>query len=232
MSDTTQPISKCYRAGCHWLVVGIVGATFFPVMGLTSVYAAYWNIDGSFPHPKTHAFVYAVFWSLWSLAALWIVAAYFRTRLIITSLEFTQQGCFVRRRMSVADVSRITWKGIPQAGKLILHGPDCSMKIDLQNLTHKDRTEFIQFIHTLFDPGIQSGWSDFNRYSPTPAPKPEDERRTAARCALIFFVIGLACLLCGWLALGVQFYVSGFGCVLAAVWYIWWIQRHKRSTAG
>ncbi|APZ92031.1 hypothetical protein [Fuerstiella marisgermanici] len=231
MSDA-PPISKCYRPGRHWLVIGIVGGIFFQVMGITSVYVAYWNIDGSFPHPKAHALVYGVFWFLWTLIAFWLIAAYFRTCLFITPLEFTQQGCLIRRRMSVADISQIQWKGIPQAGKIILHGSDCRMKIDLDNLTAKDRTEFIEFIRSHFDHRVQTGWSDFNRYSSTAAPSPEDERRVARRCALMFSVVGIACLLCGWFALGVQFYVSGTACILATVWYAWRIRRHKRSTAG
>ncbi len=232
MSDATQPISKCYRPGRNWLVIGIVGAIFFPTIGISSVYAAYWNIDGSFPHPKTHAFVHAVFWSLWTLSAFWIIAAYFRTRLTITPLGCSQQGCFIRTQISVADVSQVTWKGIPQSGKLILRGAQGQMKIDLNNLVHKDRTEFIQLVHKLFDDRIQTGWSEFNRQSFVAAPSPTDERRATKSCALILFIFGVVCLLCGWFNLGAQFYVSGFGGVFATVCYIWRIQRRKHSKAG
>lgn len=232
MSDATQPISKCYRPGREWLVIGIVGAIFFPTFGISSVYAAYWNIDGSFPHPRAHAFVHAVFWSFWTLNAFWIIAVYFRTRLTITPLGFSRQGCLIRTQINIADVSQVIWKGIPQSGKLILHGPHGQMKIDLNNLAHKDLTEFIQLVHKLFDQRIQTGWSEFNRYSFAAAPSSKDKRRAAKSCALILFVFGVVCLLCGWFNLGVQFYVAGICGVLTTVWYIWRIQRHKHATPG
>jgi len=222
-----------YRLSRHCLIIGLIGVVFFSGIGAFSVYAAFWNIDGSFPHPKIHAFVYLVFWSCWNALAILLIIAYFRTWLCVTADKVMQQGVVFYRELYVADVSAVTWKGIPQAGKIILRSKDTRIKVDLGNFTTRDRTELIQSARDQFDTGVQIGWSRFNRtISSRPDATPEAARRTATICALLFFILGVSLILVAWLNLGVEWYFAGGGCIVAACWYAHRIRQHYRKSAG
>ncbi len=233
MSDGPPQASRCYRIGRHYLISGVVGAAFFPAVGISSVYAAYWNIDGSFPHPKIHALVHGIFWSGWSVLAVWLIAAYFRVRISITDGAITKQGVFLKHHLLLTDISQVTWKGIPQSGKVILHSSESRVKIDLSDLSQINRTELIRTIRDVCDPALQSGWERFSRLIPSgPAPTPADARRTAKVCGLLFFGFGVVSIACGWFEMGVQFYAIGDASFVVTCWYVWRIRRHKRQTAG
>src|SRR5260370_35504830 len=76
--------ARCFRLRPYYLVVGIVCAGFFAVVGVTSTVVAYFNVDGSFARPYLAALVFGVFWSGFTALAVWVIAAYFRERLILS----------------------------------------------------------------------------------------------------------------------------------------------------
>src|SRR5438132_3763373 len=70
--------ARCFRLRRYYLVIGVVCAALFAIMGVTSTLAAYWNIDGSFARPKLAALIFGTFWSGFTLLAVWVILAYFR----------------------------------------------------------------------------------------------------------------------------------------------------------
>ncbi len=92
----TSPDGVIYRVHNAYLALGLLCTLFFAIMGITSVIAAWWNIDGSFPHPRAFAIVAGIFWSLLVLVGLWIIAFFYRARLVIAQDRVSLRGCFYK----------------------------------------------------------------------------------------------------------------------------------------
>ena len=213
--------ADCYRLGRMYLALGIVFTTVFLCMDIWSVYVAYWNIDGSFPHPKLHALVHGIFWSAWTLIGLWLIVAYFRERLFVNSELITQYGCVSLKKIRVPDVVHVGWKGIPHLGKIIVRSQSISIKIHLANYTRDQRRALIQFFSNNFPVGIQDGWEQFSKCrQPDRLPTKQDALRGALICALLLLGFGAILIYCWLYGLGLQFLVVGILTIVAGLWYL------------
>jgi hypothetical protein len=221
--------TNCYRLGRTYLVVGIACTTLFLGMGISSVYMAYWNVDGSFPHPNLDALVLGISWSALTAMCLWLIVAYFRERLFVNSEAITKYGCVFLKKIPVSDVLQVTWKGFPHAGKIIVRSPLTSITINLGDYTDDERSALIQCFHDNFPVGIQDGWPRFSEYRrPQTKPTPQDALRTALECALLLLGFG-AISISGWLlGLGDQFLVVGVMTIVAGLWYLWRRSRYQK----
>ena len=72
----------CYRARPYFRNVGVTCTVGVLAIGLFSVIAAFFNLDGSFPNPDAAALVLALFWLGWFLLGLWLIAFYYKYLLL------------------------------------------------------------------------------------------------------------------------------------------------------
>ena len=162
---------------------------------------------------------------------LWLIVAYFRERLFVNSEAITKYGCVFLKTIPVSDIVQVTWKGIPQAGKIIVRTPLTSITINLGDYTDDERSALIQCFRESFPVGIQDGWPRFSEYlQPQTKPTPQDALRTALECALLLLGFG-AISISGWLlGLGDQFLVVGVMTIVAGLWYLWRRSRYHKAS--
>ena len=229
---------KCYRLQRSYLILGIVCSTGFLAMGVWTVWAAYWNIDGSFPHPKLMALIGSLFWMFWFFLGLWIILAYFRERLFISDSAIIQHLCFTTRAVDLADVTEIIWKRYPQGGRVIVRGPNVKVKVHLANFTSQEREELIQFFGGTFDEHMQKGWVRFVEAQRHRKRSISDVRSRAIVVWCIVFLLGFAgaCMYVWMLSsmwyhllIAVSFALAGAG----YMWRAWagWNRPSERTSA-
>ena len=214
--------AKCLRVRRYYLVVGVVGAVSIAVMGVTSTVVAYLNIDGSFARPQLAAVVFGVFWSGFTLLALWLIAAYFRERLILAKNTIVQDGIFRSRTLDVGDVLQIRWRRWPAGGSIIVRSHSQKFKIYLDNFTKAEREEVVFFIRETFAHEIQENWSRFEECARRlSAPERRFSRGGIIVIASVFMSIAGVFMYCWFAGLGVQYLFIGVVNAVAAIWYLW-----------
>ncbi len=222
---SSEPMSEksiCYRLGRQYLFIGLTGTIFFVAMGVWSVYAAYWNIDGSFPHPELHALLYGVFWLCFTGLGLWIIVAYFRERLFVSASGVTQHACVFRRTMLFSEATQVLWKGVPAAGRVQLRSVKTRITIHLGNFTRQERSELIETFRGAFPEDIQVGWTRFfERLHPLQEPAPTPSVKTAILCAFLFFGFAVLFTWCALSGVGYHFFLWGTGCFCGSLLYVW-----------
>lgn len=230
--NTAEPTTRsvaCYRLSRPHLILGIVSTTLFLAMDVGSVYAAYWNIDGSFLRPKLAALIFGIFWSCMTLLGLWLILAYFRERLFVSSDAITQQGCLTRKTIDVSNVIQIIWKRIPQGGRVIVRSHLAKIKIYLANFTGDERDDLVQYFHDTFAAEIQTGWSRFIESRQQTKPQSQQNTiRAYTMFSLIFFAFAGIFGYCWGVGLGQQWLVIGVVNALAGMWYLWRIRNRRR----
>jgi hypothetical protein len=190
--DASECTAACYRLGRQYVVLGIVCTAGFLAMDIVSVYVSCWNVDGSFARPKLAALICGVFWSSWTLLGLWLIVAYFRERLFVTTDSITQHGCIRKRTINFPDVVHVVWKRLPQGGSVVVRIQLARIKIYLANSTRVERDQLIVCLRSAFSPDIQEDWSQFLEYRCQPRARriPKKSRVTATICALLLFMFG------------------------------------------
>jgi fatty acid desaturase len=217
-----------YRPRRYYLIVGVLGATFFSTMGIVSFVAAYWNIDGSFTPPLLAAIIFGIFWSAMLLLSVWVLLAYFREHLIVDRTAITQHGILRSTSVRIADATEIKWRRIPLGGSIMIRTANRKIKIYFDNFAANQRDELIAFLHGTFAPEIQQGWSVFAESRvPSDPRRPQKSRAAAAVCALLLFAIGGILGYCWLVGLGVKWLVLGIVNALAGLWYVWRIWKFR-----
>lgn len=179
--------SRRYRPRRYYLFVGIGTLVAFVVMGIGSVAAAWWNVDGSFTRPKTAALIFGVFWTGFVLLSLWLLAAYFRERLRLGPSAVTCRGVFRVRRLRLRDVNVVVWRRVPAGGWLVLRTPEKRLKIELDNFTRSELEDIVAYFREAIPASRQKGWEEFDA-----AVRPPREASRAASARLIFALSAFA----------------------------------------
>lgn len=208
---------RVFRLRWYYLVIGIVGAVFFAAMGLFSVCSAYWNIDGSFPHPVRFAIGLGIVWSAFVLVSLWIITAYFRERLELTPVAIILQGVVYKRVIRWDDVSKVAWRRGPRQGVIVIRTSTGRSRIWLDNFTDDERRTIIDFVQHSIPVDLQEGWQQFAE-AVTRAAQPQSAW-TAAVCMTLFAAMSLLFLMCAQQGLGMEWLFPGLASLSAAVWY-------------
>jgi hypothetical protein len=213
--------AKCYRLRRYYLILGVLCAIFFAAIGGFSTAAAYFNLDGSFPRPVLAAIIFAVFWSGFMLLSLWIVAAYFRERLILDSSEIVQHGVFRVRTLEVAEVCRIKWRNRPVGGSIVVRTELEKITIYLNNFTKDERKEIVLFFREIFVDEIQEGGLQFDECARNLflAKKRSAVLETVMPTVLMLFA-GLFAY-CWFTGLGAQFLFLSFVNAVVGLWQLW-----------
>jgi hypothetical protein len=149
-----------YRLSRHALEVGVVAVALFGLMGVLSVTAALLNSDGSFRHPVAAAVTFGVLWSCFVLLGFWLILIYSRHRLFVDPTTVRVTGCFVTRKVCLANVTHVAWKSFKH-GTLVLKEPSSIVKIGFGNYTFQERLELIHFFREALAGREQEGWERF-----------------------------------------------------------------------
>jgi len=226
---STSEEERCYRLRSYYFYVGVVCGAFFVVIGSTSTAVAYWNIDGSFPHPKPAAAVVGAFWSGFTLLAGYIVAAYYRGRLYLSASRVVQRGVFRERTICVPDVGRVVWRSRPVGGSVVIRTDANKVVVEFANYTRADRSEIAGFIRERFRTDIQEGWPSYQeRWDRPPEPAKPPSRTEAAITASIFLCLAAAFVWCWSTGFGVRYLALGGVNLAFVAFYLW---RGRRSAA-
>jgi hypothetical protein len=180
-----------YRLPRSYFWLGIVCAIFFFVAGVTSAWAAWTNIDGSFRYPKETAVGFAIFWGLFLLLSLYVLRAYLIERLLVWEDRVKVIGSFRTREAKFAEVERARWRlwGNP-GGSVVLHGPGGRVVIYFANYGRVHAERLRDFLRAAIPVERQEGWDRFTEvFIPTPQ-KTEKARRAAKWGFAIFAVFG------------------------------------------
>jgi hypothetical protein len=202
--------------------VGVVCAVFFAVMGVSSTVVAYFNSDGSFARPRLAALVFGVFWSGLTLLAAWVIAAYFRERLLLTNQTIVQHGIVGARVIDCGDVVQIRWRSWPVGGSIVVRTHSQKVKIYLDNFTRDEREEIVLFFRETFAHEIQDNRSGFEehvrKWSP---PEKRVSRGGIIAIAAVFICFAGVFVYCWFAGLGAQYLFLGVVNVVAAIWCLW-----------
>jgi hypothetical protein len=236
-ADKRQPPAeaRCIAPRRYYLVVGVLCGVFYSVMGLASTLAAYWNIDGSFPQPKLFALIFGVFWSGLTLLAVWIILAYLRERLYLTSTMIIQHGVIRSRTIYCADIVHINWRWRPFSGSIVIQTPSAKVKIYLNIFTRDERGVIIHFFREASAKELQDNWPLFEACELQGNLSLFNARRRALANRLVSrgrIIVAAAVLMtfepvfvyCWFAGLGSQFLVIGVvnaSAVICCLWLLW-----------
>lgn len=227
---TVRPAAeRCYRIRRNYLVLGIFGTISFGSIGIVSTIAAYWNIDGSFRHPKQAALLFGIVWSCFTLLSIWLILAYVRARLCVSHREIKGIGCIRTKTISVPNVTRIIWRIVPRGGSVVVCDVSSKIKISLENFNAEDRHDLITFFRECVAADIHEGWPRFAQRFLEPGPEGARGSRTAATVTVSLLVFFATSFVCFWIAgLGVRYLVYGILNAAVAAWYVWHLRVRRR----
>jgi hypothetical protein len=150
-----------FRMGKKHLWIASLCTVGFLAIGVGSVMAAWWNVDGSFRHPHTAAIVFASFWSIWFALGIWLLLAYFRTRLVITADQIDKSGCLRTRSMFFDEVINARWRAYGRGGSLVLRSRDCRIAVHFDNFANDKQKEPRTIFRALLDDRVQESWENY-----------------------------------------------------------------------
>jgi len=189
--------AKVYRLRRHYLILGIVCTTFFAGVGVTSTVAAYLNIDGSFPHPRIYEWLFGMFWSIFTLMGVWVIAAYYRERLILALPTMIQRCIFGSKTLNIGDICQIKWRPQPQGGSIQVRTQSQKVTIYLGNFTDDERDEITLYFRRWVADEVQENWPQFEAYLHRLAAARRDLTRREYILMAIFAVMLLAVIVGG-----------------------------------
>lgn len=199
----------------------------FLAADVSSVFAAAFNIDGSFPNPILHAWFYGVFWSGWVLLCIWALIESYRETLVLSPSKIVHRGVITSISVSLADVRSITWQLPPKRLAIVIRDDTQKLRIDLSNSSLADRLRIIEYVRGACPESVHEGWAEFDAWlAERLKQKPIPSVSSAISCAVLFFVCAIPFLYCGSLGWGTGFIPIGVANLLAGAWYVWRIVRH------
>jgi hypothetical protein len=151
----------CYRMATRYRNVGWVCTAFFILIGSASTYAAAFNIDGSFAMPTAAAWLFGLFWGMWTLGGIWLILVYHTYSLNITEDELVETRILGQTSILIADVTESQWKQTPQCGSVTVHSSRCRIKISFGNFSRSDRHQLIPLLRIRLPANSLHGWETF-----------------------------------------------------------------------
>lgn len=219
MHDPPQPELRL-RLLKGVLVTGIVCSIEFALIGSVSVYAAAFNIGGSFPNPLEMAIFFGLFWGAFFALSLWVIAAALREELTVTADALTQREVTRTRTIRWEDVEQLTWRSWPRGGSVVIRGNDAVFKIYLSNFLRDEQAELVARLRTKIPEQKQQGWQSFHENKHQKPLSPREARNLAIFSMLLFLITG-AMFAYWWTCWGATtMLVAAIVCVVAACWYL------------
>ncbi|WP_437229922.1 hypothetical protein SH661x_001691 [Planctomicrobium sp. SH661] len=168
-----------------------------------------------------------------TLVAIWITAAYFRERLLLSRTAIIQHGVFRSKQIAFTDVKQVHWRCWPVGGSVIIQSESARITIELEGFSREERETLINRLRNLFHVDIQQGWSPFEAKLHSP------HQRTAlmSRAGSLATALVLMCFACGFAffgfkGFGKEYLVIGLINVIAAGWCLSRIPKIKKASGS
>jgi hypothetical protein len=195
-------------------------------MGVASTLVAYFNVDGSFARPKLAALIFGVFWLAFTCLAIWMLLAYYRSRLLVGATSLRQIGVFRDRQVRFSKVEQLKWRRFPQGGGVRMDGDFGVVKISFGDFQRDARQELIAGLRAAVAAEKQAGWQEFcAQFADSPCMR-QRSRRTRA---LLQWVLGAHAAAFGamWLWSGELQYLAFCGINAAVAAYL--VRQGRRA---
>ena len=158
------------------------------MIGLTSVFVAYFNVDNSFPRPLLAATGFGLFWACFVLLGVLLLLLHRRYRLWFSAESVRQRGVFFDRTLRLSTITELKWRRFPTGGSVRLSGSEGTLKIELGNFAQSQRDVFIAFLRDAVPDDQQRDWDVFRRqFEDSPARKIRTRRVSWAISLLLAF---------------------------------------------
>lgn len=173
------PERICLRAPL-WQVLAMIPC-FAAIVGghLFGAYAAFSNLDGSFPHPVAFGLYISAQGFFFLLVGVFFFLAAGRERIWIFDDAIVQRGIFFTRRIEFADIVSLNWRR--HTFRLVIEGPDTRIAIWLNTYPIAQQQQVIEFFRSAVPKHLHKNYRAFrSRYTeflkhhvtlPRPAPR-------------------------------------------------------------
>jgi hypothetical protein len=161
--EKIPPEGKEYRVSRMYLVISIVGLLFFTAMGTYTFYAAWTNMDNSFPNPVADAIVFGGGWIIPALASIWSMVFCIRGRLFVDPGGVRIKGIFRTREVRFNEVNRAAWKISGRAGKLVLYDPSGKVAVEFGSYA-SNQNELMRYFVLALAGHDQKDWERFAEF--------------------------------------------------------------------
>lgn len=191
--QTVKPAPErfCLQAP-RWQVIAMIPC-FAVVLGghLFGAYAAYYNIDGSFPHPVAFGLVVSAQCLFFlCLGAYYFIAAE-RERIWIFDDAILQRGVIFTRRIEFKDILALSWR--QHTFRLVIEGPHTRISIWLNTYPFAQQQQVIEFFRSTVPRHLHKNYRPFRRVFGNYHCRPRGLTQREARhittfCAALLFV--------------------------------------------
>jgi hypothetical protein len=206
---------------------------FFLVVGFVSTFAAFFNIDGSFPRPKLMALVFAMSWSLFVLLGVWLLLLYYRYRLFVNDTVLRQVGVMRKQHADLSLVNELKWRRFPSGGSVRLSGSFGILKIGLGNFGSADRDRLIAFLRQAIGDANQQGWDEFRRQFDDTPEKRKRARRFRFWLAIFLIANAIAFAVAWMMGFGAMHLpMSIVNAVVGGYWLRMYIRNEEKKEAS
>ncbi|NNE00053.1 MAG: hypothetical protein HKN47_22260 [Pirellulaceae bacterium] len=216
MTDDATLIRCCLRP--TYRILGWVCTVLFAVVGIASVWAAYWNTDNSFARPLVAVILFGLLYSFFVSLGFWLLALSYRYRLVIDRDVVYQRGVLREQTMALKSIEQVTWRRRPANGSVWLTGRGDVLKIDFQNFTVQQRDQLVRILHEMLASDQQAGWDAYcEKFAETPD-RHARSRRYRRRMVWLFGIHSIVFTAFGIGGFGGQFVVVAIVNALMAVY--------------
>lgn len=214
-----------FKDSIFW--TGLVCTPLFATIGVASVVAVVMNADGSFPKPIViPVLFFGLFWGSWTLLGAWLMVAYWRTRLLVSSDGVGLVGVTRTKMILLDKVTEARWRRWPKGGSLVLRDSQTRLVITFEDYPRVYRAELLAAFRDSIPKDVQRDWDRFPLEFHDPKRRPATPRekfwRFVTGCC---FVLGFGGLL--WWAVQVRAVpprqVLGLAVadIVSAAWVVW-----------
>lgn len=210
---------RVYRLGRFYLIlggIGFVGYTIGAAMTLVQ------KVEP--PHTEAQYVLLAAIPAAFALLSLWIAAAYFRERLVVSGDGLTQRRVFGGTELEFAEVTQARWRCARSPLTLKLRAGKRRVRIDFGNFTGAEQRELITLLRGKLSLDVQQGWNE--ELSPagelTVPPRKIRREPPFVVAALMLGGLSWVCLYCSSLEeIGREWVAVGIILGLGALWSLW-----------
>ena len=131
------------------------------MLGVIGTYAAFFNIDGSFPKPILAAACIAAFALTWVLITVWATLFYARHKVTIDQQEMKIVGAFTTTNIRLDLIEEVRWQKIGELSRVVLISNSGRAVIDLDNFSKHDKKQITNFVRSIIPLQKHVGWEKF-----------------------------------------------------------------------
>lgn len=202
---------------------------------LFGAYAAFCNLDGSFPHPVAFGLYVSVQGFFFLLLGVYFFLAVGRERIWIFEDAIVQRGIFCTRRIEFADILALDWR--PSTFRVVFEGPHTRVAIWLNAYSFATQQRVIEHLRAAIPKERHKNYRKFRkRYEelhciPRNMTVQEARNTVLLVCSLLTLTsVGFVAAWIGgaegpWLEVAVM-------CAIAVVSYVWRYYLFKKRVGG